>query len=281
MKALVRIRDERELLMDLMPRIEGTLDRHLPVSPVAGTEALNEAIRYTVMGGGKRMRPVLCLLGARLAGIEASDALPVAAAVEYLHTASLILDDLPCMDAATERRGQPPVHREVGEGVALLAALALLNQSYALFGAAPSGPSLVTFATGCIGHRGMIAGQVVDVGGPATVRAAGREAHYLKTTALVRLAIVAGALGGGGRDRDLAALDAFGSALGTAYQLLDDWVDQRAGDPSVQGTPEAGELLDRALVFLEGHFGPREEVMVLRSFGQNLVATARRPSLTA
>src|SRR5688572_14852579 len=152
------------------PRIEEALAGWLPLSTAAGTERFNEALRYAVFPGGKRLRPLLTLLGAGLGGASDAQALPLACAVEFIHTSSLVLDDLPSMDDADVRRGRPALHLVYGEGLAILTAVALLNQAYALFAAAapdaaPAArlPALIREAAGCIGHAGMTAGQAAEL----------------------------------------------------------------------------------------------------------------------
>src|SRR5215813_12984430 len=112
--------------------IEAALDGFLPLSSQSHARRLNEALRYAVFPGGKRWRPLLTLLGAELVEVSTGDAMPAACAMEFLHTSSIIFDDLPAMDDADLRRGVPALHRVYGEGVAVLAALALLNESYGL-----------------------------------------------------------------------------------------------------------------------------------------------------
>ena len=112
--------------------IDRALMNHLPLIPVDVGSSFNDALRYSLFPGGKRLRPVLTLLGAELIGGRGSEAMTAAVAVEYVHTSSLIFDDLPCMDNATQRRGLDALHRRYGEGLAVLVALALLNTSYGL-----------------------------------------------------------------------------------------------------------------------------------------------------
>src|SRR5215218_5530123 len=106
---------------------------HLPLSPLPAARRLNDALLYALFPGGKRLRPVLSLLASALVSVPRAEALNVACAVEFLHGSSLIIDDLPCMDDAGMRRNRRTLHLVFGEGTAMLAALALLNQSYALF----------------------------------------------------------------------------------------------------------------------------------------------------
>jgi len=160
------------------------------------------------------------------AGGSAQSALPIACAIEFLHTSSLILDDLPAMDDAQLRRGRPALHLIYGEGLAVLAALALLNQAYALLARAGTG-RLTAEAARCIGTDGMIGGQAADL----DIRASRGNSHalasrQLKTTALARLTISAGAIASGADERDVAALARYGECLGAAYQICDDLLDE-------------------------------------------------------
>jgi geranylgeranyl diphosphate synthase type II len=216
------------------PPLEAALKRWLPLSDQGGAERLNEALRYAAFSGGKRLRPMLTLISTQLVDGDVSQAMPAACAIEFLHTSSLILDDLPAMDDADLRRGRPAVHLVFGESAALLAALALLNQAYALLARAASqsgAPArvekLITEAVSCIGADGMIGGQAVDlerqVVGAGTMALASRN---LKTTALMRLMMTAGAIGCGADEADVAVLARFGERLGWAYQVCDDLLDE-------------------------------------------------------
>ncbi len=214
--------------------LENSLAAHLPVSASPGTRRLNEALDYSIFPGGKRMRPVLTLLGAVIVGGTTAQALPAACAIEFLHTSSLILDDLPAMDDADLRRGRAATHLIFGEAIAILAALALLNKSYALLvqaarqtGADSIAGALVSEATRLIGADGMIGGQAADLElHVVSVGADALASRSLKTTALMRLTMSAGALVCGASELDANALAQFGESLGTAYQIGDDLLDE-------------------------------------------------------
>lgn len=170
------------------------------------------------------MRPILAMMGARIVHSKIERAVPAACATEFLHAASLIFDDLPAMDDADVRRGRAALHLEFGEDVALLTALALLNQAYAIFGRTPA---LIQEATDCIGVDGMICGQAVDL----DIRAAGGtpdkfDSRNRKTTALMRLTLTAGAIALGADESDVQALARCGECLGEAYQIYDDLLDE-------------------------------------------------------
>ena len=207
--------------------IDAGLRAHLPRGGAMCTADLNHAIEYAVFPGGKRLRPALALLGAGVAGCDVRQAVAAACAVEYLHTSSLIFDDLPAMDDAGMRRGRLALHLRFGEDVALLAALTLLNRAYAIFGATPR---LIAEAAMCIGERGMIGGQSFDLqaripseDGPGSTWFASRNQ---KTTALMRLTLTAGALACGASGASVAALARCGCLLGDAYQICDDMLDR-------------------------------------------------------
>ena len=213
-----------ETSCDLRAIIEDGLRQYLPQSRLVCSERLNEALEYALFPGGKRMRPILTLLGARMVGGCLSRALPVACAVEFLHTTSLIFDDLPAMDDADLRRGSPALHLVFGEGLAQLAALALLNQTYALFGGSAA---LIAEAAECLGMDGMIGGQAIDLEARSNHCApAPFTARNRKTSALMRLTLTAGAIACEAGALDIEALAYAGECLGEAYQVCDDLLDQ-------------------------------------------------------
>ena len=210
------------------PGVERALERYLPVAPPRVPSAFNEAARYALFPGGKRLRPVLTLLGAELVGGAAAEALPAACAVEFVHTSSLIFDDLPCMDNAAARRGRESLHAKYGEGLAILVALAFLNAAYGLVltelnGDAAQGLAAHRELVDCIGERGMVAGQSVDLAN----NNAPESARNLKTSALMRLALRVGALRSGANAGQLAALSRYAELMGDAYQISDDVLDLR------------------------------------------------------
>jgi geranylgeranyl pyrophosphate synthase len=202
---------------------------------------LNEAIRHATTTPGRRLRPVLTLLTAQLCGGAWERAIAVACGVEFVHAASLVVDDLPAFDNALLRRGRPAVHAVFGQDLAILAALALLNQAYALFAEVDG---LVAEAARAIGCDGMIAGQAADVaGGPHSDRVA-------KTAALVRLAATAGGMAANAAPAAIAALRHYGEQVGTAYQICDDLLDQ-TGDEAQTGKPSWQDARNRRLTYVE------------------------------
>ena len=270
--------EERHLL------IERALHSRLPVSHFAGAERLNEAVAYAVLGGGKRMRPVLAMLAAGICGAPPEAALPVGCALEFVHAASLALDDLPAMDDAALRRGRPALHLRHGQDMAILAAVALLNEAYAIFSDVPG---LVCRAIREIGVNGMVGGQAADL----------RDSHspgrMEKTTALTRLTMIAGAAAAGAGAADADALAAFGHALGEAYQICDDIADAAAREFELGKTAgqdrrhgrsnlvaevgaaaackHAHDIAERACHRLRAAFGDRPETALLEEFARSIV----------
>lgn len=244
----------QQAIQELQRVIEAGLLAHLPQCRVPGTKPLDDAIHYAMFPGGKRLRPILALMGARIFNDDPRGAMGAACAVEYIHCSSLIFDDLPCMDDAAIRRGIPCVHKIYGEEVAWLAGIALLNQSYAIFGKVPA---LIAEACYCIGTEGMICGQALDLaphdGDEAALlqRSADLVDRYKKTSSMMRLSLTAGALALGVPAADVAPLGAAGMALGEAYQIGDDLLDMRrsseatgkpAGQDQRHHRPTAGLL---------------------------------------
>lgn len=220
------------------PSIEEALREHLPLAPPKIETPFNEAIEHALFSGGKRLRPVLTLLGAELVGGKPPAVIPAAVAVEFIHTSSLIFDDLPCMDNAVLRRGKPSLHTKFGEGLAILVGLGFLNASYPLvFVKHSEMPERAMGAHAeiveCIGASGMVGGQAVDLAlasrndtvGSAENDFATESVRNLKTSALMRLALRVGAILAGATYLELAHLSRFAELLGDAYQLSDDLLD--------------------------------------------------------
>jgi len=286
-------------IRDHQAQVEAALRRHLPLSGKPGTARFNQALQYAVFPGGKRLRPIIALLAGRLVGVGA-EAMSSACAVEFLHSSSLILDDLPGMDDADMRRNKSALHLVFGEGLAVLAAVALLNQAYRLF---VSGAheldgqiaDLLIATTDCIGANGMIGGQVIDLESSASVINRDVLAHRdAKTIALMRLMMTCNALAVGASEDDLAALAGFGEYLGEAYQICDDLFDELAASSQTGKTPgqdsrhwrpsamaelghhdayrRAVAQLEKGKALLFSRFGDLPEVQLLCELG-NLVTS--------
>ena len=195
-------------------------------------QVLLEAMRYSLLAGGKRLRPVLCLAFCEAVGGEMSKALPGACAIEMVHTYSLIHDDLPCMDNDDYRRGRLTCHKVYGEDMATLAGDALLTAAFETLSHMEVKPQT---AIGCVrvlseaaGERGMVAGQVLDLLGEKTTltEAQLRQVHTHKTGDLIRSACQMGVLLGGGSLEQFDAAGEFALHLGMAFQIRDDMLDE-------------------------------------------------------
>ncbi len=190
---------------------------------------LTEAMRYSLLAGGKRIRPVLTLATARGRGADPAGVLPTAAALELIHTYSLIHDDLPAIDDDTLRRGRPTCHVAFGEDVAILAGDGLFAEAFGLVLTRQSGGAETVLAAvaeiaGATGVQGMVGGQYMDVAGQAADDEALRTLHALKTGRLIEAAVVCGALLSGADD--VAPYRAFAAELGLLFQIVDDILDE-------------------------------------------------------
>lgn len=218
------------------PIIEDAIFKYLPIPLHGNKTELRKAVKYAVFPGGKRIRPILTLLGAELFETDLQKILPAAVAVEYVHTSSLIFDDLPCMDDARERRGQPCVHEKFGQGLAILAALSLLNASYGLIFADRTTDSELALKAhnelvSCVGTSGMTCGQSIDIASQKNAYlmtgnfTQTESLKYLKTSALIRLSLSIGVIMAGINGTHLEQLTNFSELFGQAYQLSDDLAD--------------------------------------------------------
>lgn len=212
--------------------IEKQLGGNVPAVPVEVGTRFNEAAEYALFSGGKRLRPLLTLLGCEIVGGNPNVVLPAAVASEFIHTSSLIFDDLPSMDDATERRGKESLHEKFGEGLAVLVGLAFLSDAYGLIskceGVSPeSKGTAILEMVECVGPHGMIGGQAADLAlaTPGVTECVSEDVRNLKTSALMRMTLVVGAIMGGGKPPQLECLREFATLLGEAYQLSDDLLD--------------------------------------------------------
>jgi geranylgeranyl diphosphate synthase type II len=207
-------------------------------SEEALTAGLEEAMRYSLLAGGKRIRPVLALATARAVGLEHDEMLPLAGAIELIHTYSLIHDDLPAMDDDELRRGQPTCHVKFGEDVAILAGDGLYAEAFRhLLTRQRSAPERVLQAAaelaGATGVNGMVGGQYADVRDGAPPGAAGlRRLHELKTGRLIGASVLCVLLLGGIPDDATSSFRRFATEMGVLFQIVDDILD-------VTGTDEA------------------------------------------
>jgi len=211
--------------------VDAALDRLLPAES-AQPPSIHAAIRYSVFAGGKRIRPILCLESARIFSSDITPALHPACALEFIHTYSLIHDDLPALDNDDLRRGKPTCHKKFGEALAILAGDALLTLAFETIGATPAAAdrrvamlSEIAAAAGTV--NGMVGGQVADI--EAERKSVDSQMleyiHRSKTAALIRAAVTSGALCAGAAADDVARLRRFGESIGWAFQVTDDILD--------------------------------------------------------
>ena len=211
--------------------VDAAVERLMPAATAQPT-SIHTAMRYSVFAGGKRIRPILCLETARIFAADVTPALHPACAMEFIHTYSLIHDDLPALDNDDLRRGKPTCHKKFGEAIAILAGDALLTLAFETIGATPAAPDLraailteVASSAGTI--NGMVGGQVADIeaeGKPVDPQML-EYIHRSKTAALIRASITAGALCAGASPDDVARLRRFGDTIGWAFQVTDDILD--------------------------------------------------------
>ena len=208
---------------------------------------LRQAMRYSLLAGGKRIRPVLALAAGEACGAPARRVLPFACALEMIHTYSLVHDDLPAMDDDDLRRGQPTSHKVWGEGLAILVGDALLTEAFRVMAGAPGVPparalGAVAEVAAAAGEAGMVGGQALDLAAEGSRPSLRRvqDIHRRKTGALLRGAVRVGALVAGADARTLRRLTAYGEHLGLAFQIADDILDAAGG-------PEADGRTDREL----------------------------------
>ena len=216
--------------------VEAALDRAL-LPEAAWPETIHRAARYSLFAGGKRVRPLLALAAGEAVGGSRDEVMPLACAAEMIHTYSLVHDDLPAMDDDDLRRGKPTSHKVFGEGIAVLAGDALLTRAFEVMAQFPPDGdaarmrrrlAAIALLAEAAGSTGMIGGQVMDLESEGrTLDAAALERmHRAKTGALLGACVRGGAVLGGGGGGDLARLDRYASAIGLAFQVVDDVLDE-------------------------------------------------------
>src|SRR6202034_481387 len=235
--------------------IDHALDRLLPGAEQAPI-SIHRAMRHSVFAGGKRLRPVLCMEAARM--IVGSGEIPkgveeLGAAIEMLHTYSLIHDDLPALDNDDLRRGKPTCHKAFGEAIAILAGDALQTRAFEVLAGLDAPPAAVVQIIGLIANAvgtvdGMIGGQVLDLESehlkptPELVEAI----HRAKTSELIRVSVVAGGVFGGARADDVVRLDRFGRKAGLAFQIVDDVLDMTVDSAQLGKTAGKDQATEKA-----------------------------------
>jgi len=253
--------------------VEAALDASCPEQY---PETITKAMRYSLLAGGKRIRPLLCLAACELVGGDPAVAMPTACALEMIHTMSLIHDDLPSMDNDDFRRGKPTCHKVFGEEMAILAGDALLSLSFEYIARATRGASaekvlrVIADVGKAVGAEGLVAGQVVDIlmegnGGQGAGLQTLQYIHAHKTGALLEAAVVSGAVLGGADEAQVQRLGRYAQNIGLAFQVVDDILDvtatteqlgktagkdvavNKATYPSLLGLDESRKIADRLI----------------------------------
>jgi len=241
--------DVEQYMRERVPLVDAWLEKRVPAAEEPPVE-LHAAMRHLVFPSGKRFRPILAMAGAEAVGGSAQDALPIATAVELIHTYSLVHDDLPCMDDDDERRGRPTVHIAFGEPVAVLAGDALQSLAFEVLAGAANGGNAVAVSHALrdlartAGSRQLVGGQADDLvyassaaAGAATNSKARAEnlagvesVHARKTAALIATSVVGGARLAGATAEQISELEGFGLEVGIAFQIADDLLDEYEDD---------------------------------------------------
>jgi geranylgeranyl diphosphate synthase type II len=222
----------KEYLAAQQQRVEAEIQKLVPTESVAPA-TIHKAMRYSLMAGGKRIRPVLCIAAANTLNESVDGIVAAACSLEFIHTYSLIHDDLPALDNDDFRRGKPTCHKVFGEAMAILAGDSLLTIAFQVLAQLPCiGPDRkvrmiaeLATASGTIG--GMIGGQVADIEGERQTPTAELldSIHRAKTGALLRASVRMGAIYAGGSENEIAKLSTFGEHVGLAFQIVDDILD--------------------------------------------------------
>ena len=246
--------------------VDEALDAVLPSSSQR-PGVLHEAMRYCVLNGGKRVRPILCIAAAETFGTPPESVIGPAIAVELFHCSTLIHDDLPCMDDDDLRRGKPTCHIQFGEANAVLAGDALMIHAFKVL-AESGNPQLSTELAMAAGSNGVIAGQVEDLAAEGQQPNADliEFIHFNKTAILIKAAVRMGAIAGGAEESELELLSSFGEKIGLAFQIEDDILDETSTD-EVLGKPAGSDHAQHKMTYPAVHGMPaaREKVEQLTS----------------
>jgi geranylgeranyl pyrophosphate synthase len=234
--------DLSRFLERVRPAIESTLDQLLPPEN-ASPARIHQAMRYSTMDGGKRVRPCLCVAAFAAYQDDWKKVLPVACAIEMIHAYSLIHDDLPAMDDDDFRRGKPSCHKQFDEGIAILAGDGLLTLAFEVLGRTPGFAAdrmmrvVSMLGAGAGSASGMVGGQVLDLeaeGTPVTVEQL-EAIHRWKTGALIGVSVRIGAYLGGASDSEFASISLYADRIGLLFQVVDDILDATDGSNRDEG----------------------------------------------
>jgi geranylgeranyl diphosphate synthase, type II len=252
--------DLRAYLQARRETVENALALILP-EPEGPAADVVKAMKYSLFAGGKRLRPILCIAGAEALGVDGSHVMPVACALEMIHTYSLIHDDLPAMDNDDMRRGKPTNHKVFGAAVAILAGDGLLTEAFRVMAKTPLGKikpeallKVICLVAQASGYQGMVGGQVTDIQSegktvePATVE----FIHSHKTGALIAASVTSGAILGGATEAQVNAISEYGREIGLAFQIADDILDVE-GDSEKMGKGVGGDARKKKVTYPSVH----------------------------
>ena len=266
-----------------LPKIEQHLAAALP-APILGGERLREAMAYSLLNGGKRIRPILALAAAKACGGVTPFTWPAAVAVECIHAYSLIHDDLPAMDDDDLRRGKPSCHIAFDEATAILAGDALQCSAFECLAAQPETLPMVAPLAKAAGARGMVVGQAIDLGAVAQQLSLEQLSHMHKhkTGALIELSVELGAMSAGASSAQLQALADYADAVGLAFQVQDDILDVTA-DTQTLGKQQGADAANNkpTYVSLLGLEGARDKAQQLLDQALAALQTLPEPDLLA
>lgn len=267
--------DLKTYLRDRQQRVEAALDASLPEGY---PETVYQAMRYSLLAGGKRLRPVLCLATCELLGGTEPMAMPTACALEMIHTMSLIHDDLPAMDNDDYRRGQLTNHKVYGEDVAILAGDALLAYAFEFVATQTQDVSaeralrVIADLGKAVGAKGLVGGQIVDLASEGLTDVSLETLNYIhthKTGALLRVSVTSGAVLAGADEAQVATLSQYADCIGLAFQIVDDILDMTAT------SEELGKSAGKDLVAQKATYPSIWGLEESKQQAQTLVETAK------
>ena len=269
--------DEKKTLVDK------ALQKFMP-NPSGLASDVIKAMNYSLFAGGKRIRPILCIAGAEAVGGSADSVVPVACAIELIHTYSLIHDDLPVMDNDDFRRGKPTNHTVFGEAVALLAGDGLLTLAFNLmagYGAEKEVEKkallrVIDLIASAAGYRGMVGGQVVDIiyEGKEPDATVVEYIHRHKTAALISVSVTAGTILAGGNEDEEKAMNSYGQQIGLAFQIADDILNIE-GDRKAMGKG-TGSDKEKGKITYPSVFGTAESKTIQKELIENAIESLKK-----
>jgi len=269
--------DERKTLVDK------ALQKFMPKPSGLAREVI-KAMNYSLFAGGKRIRPILCIAGAEAVGGSTDSVVPVACAIELIHTYSLIHDDLPVMDNDDLRRGKPTNHKVFGEAVALLAGDGLLTLAFNLmagYGAEKEVEKkallrVIDLIASAAGYKGMVGGQVVDITyeGKESDPAVVEYIHRHKTAALIAASVTAGTILAGGNKDEEKSINRYGQQIGLAFQIADDILNVE-GDKGLMGKG-TGSDKEKGKITYPSVFGTAESKKIQKELINNAIESLKR-----